>query len=128
VGERDSSRLYAGRFTTGPGQLRNIESILVVLRRAGLSNRDAAYMAFLLSTFLIGFVGGEQAPLSAAVSAGRSPRSYLDELRDRFAGLPPETFPHVVDMAADLTAPDLDSRFEFALDRLLDSIEALRSR
>jgi TetR/AcrR family tetracycline transcriptional repressor len=127
LGYRDSSRLFAGRFTTGPGQLRNIETILGVLRGAGLSNRDAAYMAFALSTFLIGFVGGEQAPLSAAVGAGRSARSYLDELGDRFAALPADSFPHIVELAADLTSPDLDSRFEFALDRLLDGVEALRA-
>ncbi|SDM30014.1 TetR/AcrR family transcriptional regulator [Allokutzneria albata] len=126
LGYRDSSRLFAGRFTTGPGQLRYIETILGVLRGAGLSNRDTAYTVFLLSTFLIGFVGREQAPLSAAVSAGLSPRSYLDDLGVRLAALPPESFPHIVDLAADLVAPDLDSRFEFALDRLLDGVEALR--
>ena len=122
---RDSARLFAGRFTTGRGQLRNMETLLGVLRAAGLSNRDAAYMAFVLSTFLIGFVGGEQAPLSAAVSAGRSPRSYLDDLRVRFAALPAEEFPHVVELAGELTAPDLDGRFDFALDRLVASVEAL---
>ncbi|MFE0020930.1 TetR/AcrR family transcriptional regulator C-terminal domain-containing protein [Amycolatopsis sp. NPDC059021] len=126
LGYRDSSRLFAGRFSTGPGQVRNIETILGVLRGAGLSTRDAAYMTFLLSTFLIGFVGGEQAPLSAAVSAGRSARSYLDDLGGELASLPAESFPHLVASAADLVAPDLDSRFEFALDRLLDGVEALR--
>jgi TetR/AcrR family tetracycline transcriptional repressor len=125
---RDSSRLFAGRFTTGPGQLRVIETILGVLRGAGLSDRDAAYMAFLLSTFLNGFVGGEQAPLSAAVGAGHSARSYLDELGGRLAALPTNSFPHIVELAADLISPNLDSRFEFALERLLDGVEALRRR
>ncbi|GAA3990020.1 TetR/AcrR family transcriptional regulator C-terminal domain-containing protein [Allokutzneria multivorans] len=123
---RDSARLFAGRFTTGPGQLRYIETVLGVLRGAGLSKRDAAYAVFLVSTFLIGFVGREQAPLSAAVSAGVSPRTYLDELGARLAALPEDGFPHIVELAADLVAPDLDSRFEFALDRLLDGLEALR--
>lgn len=122
---RDSARLFAGRFSTGTGQLRNIETILGVLRAAGLSKRDAAYMTFVLSTFLIGFVGGEQAPLSAAVSAGRSPRAHLEELHGQLAALPKDEFPHTVDLAAEMTEPDLDGRFEFALARLLDSVAAL---
>lgn len=127
LGYRDAARLVAGRFTTGPGQLRNIETMLGVLRAAGLSNRDTAYMAFLLSTFLIGFVGGEQAPLSAAVSAGRTARAHLDTLHTQFAALPKDEYPHTVDLAAEMTEPNLDSRFEFALDRLLDGVEALRN-
>ena len=123
---RDSARLFAGRFSTGPGQLRNIETILGVLRSARLSNQDTAYMAFLLSTFLIGFVGGEQAPLSAAVSARRSPRAHLDELQGQLAALPTAEYPHTVELAAEMTEPNLDGRFEFALARLLDGVEALR--
>jgi TetR/AcrR family tetracycline transcriptional repressor len=123
---RDSARLLGGRFATGRGQLGNMETILGVLRGgAGLSPRDAAYTVFLLTTFLLGFVGGEQAPLSAAVSAGRSPRAHLDDLRGQFAALPPEEFPYTVELAAELTEPDLDGRFAFALDRLLDGVEAL---
>jgi TetR/AcrR family tetracycline transcriptional repressor len=127
LGYRDSARLVTGRFTTGPGQLRNIETMLGVLRGAGLSNRDTAYMTFLLTTFLIGFVGGEQAPLSAAVSAGRSPRAHLDTLHNQFAALSQDEYPHTVELAAEMTEPNLDSRFEFALDRLLDGVEPLRA-
>jgi TetR/AcrR family tetracycline transcriptional repressor len=126
LGYRDSARLVTGRFTTGPGQLRNIETMLGVLRAAGLSNRDTAYTTFLLTTFLIGFVGGEQAPLSAAVSAGRSARAHLDTLHHQFAALSKEEFPHTVELAAEMTEPNLDSRFEFALERLLDGVDALR--
>ncbi|MCO5974414.1 TetR/AcrR family transcriptional regulator C-terminal domain-containing protein [Actinoallomurus soli] len=53
------------------------------------------------------------------------PLSYLDDLRDRLAALPAEELPHTVALAGDLTAPDLDTRFAFALDRLLDGIAAL---
>ncbi|MEV0403316.1 TetR/AcrR family transcriptional regulator [Actinoallomurus sp. NPDC050550] len=125
LGRRDSARLLSGRFAAGRGQLRTVEAVLGALRGAGLSDRDTAYALYLLTTFLIGFVGGEQAPLSAAVAAGRPPRSYLDDLRDRLAALPADEFPHTVALAGDLTAPDLDTRFEFALDRLLDGIAAL---
>ncbi|MBP2325990.1 TetR/AcrR family tetracycline transcriptional repressor [Kibdelosporangium banguiense] len=122
---RDSARLLLGRFSTGPGQLRSVETMLGVLRGAGFSGRDASYALFLLTTFISGFVGGEQAPLSASVAAGQSARSYLDDLGSRMAALDAEEFPHTVALAGDLTAPDLDSRFEFALDRLLDGISVL---
>lgn len=127
LGYRDSGRLLAGRFATGPGQLRNIEIVLGVLRGAGLSGRDASYALFLLVTFVLGFVGGEQAPLSSAVSAGQTARSYLDGLRSRLAELPPDQFPRTVELADELTAPNLDSRFEFGLGCLLDGIAALPS-
>ncbi|MCO5997531.1 TetR/AcrR family transcriptional regulator C-terminal domain-containing protein [Actinoallomurus rhizosphaericola] len=59
----------------------------------------------------------------------RSPRAGLPARTsttcDRLAALPADEFPHTVALAGDLTAPDLDTRFEFALDRLLDGIAAL---
>ena len=45
-------------------------------------------------------------------------------LRERFAALPVEHYPTTVELAAELTEPDLDSRFEFALTCLLDGIAA----
>ncbi|HEY4460962.1 MAG TPA: TetR/AcrR family transcriptional regulator C-terminal domain-containing protein [Pseudonocardiaceae bacterium] len=69
---------------------------------------------------------GERGRLSASVADGQTPRDYLDELRDRFAALPVEEYPTTVELAAELTEPDLDTRFEFALTCLLDGIQAQR--
>jgi hypothetical protein len=55
---------------------------------------------------------------------GERTASFRFLIRDRD---PARDVPHVVDMATDLTAPDLDSRFEFALDRLLDGVDTLRT-
>lgn len=123
---RDAARVMHGRFVAGPGQLRNIEVMLAVLREAGFDKRATTYAVFLLTTFLAGFVTGERGRLSAAVADGQTPRDYLDELRDRFTALPVEQYPTTVDLAAELTEPDLDTRFEFALTCLLDGIEARR--
>jgi TetR/AcrR family tetracycline transcriptional repressor len=126
LAHRDAARVMHGRFVGGPGQSRNIEVMLTVLRGAGFGKRATAYAAFLLTTFLAGFVTGERGQLAAPVAAGRAPRDYLDELRDRFAALPADRFPTTVELAAELTEPDLDSRFEFALTCLLDGIAARR--
>lgn len=123
---RDAARVVHGRFVGGPGQLRNIEVMLAVLRGAGFDRRATAYAVYLLTSFLAGFVSGERGQLSAPVAGGRPPRDYLDELRDRFAALPADRFPTTVELAAELTEPDLDSRFEFALTCLLDGIAATR--
>ncbi|MFC4948015.1 TetR/AcrR family transcriptional regulator C-terminal domain-containing protein [Pseudonocardia sp. GCM10023141] len=125
LGYRDSARLLVGRFSTRTGQLLNIEVVLAALRSGGLADRDAAYALFLLSTFVLGSVSGEQAPLSASVLARRSPRMYLDDLRADLAGLPVEVFPHTRSLAAELTEPDLATRFEFGLGCVLDGIAAL---
>jgi TetR/AcrR family tetracycline transcriptional repressor len=60
-------------------------------------------------------------------SAGRSARGHLDTIHNQFAALPKEEFPHTVELAAEMTEPDLDSRFEFAINRLLDGVAALRN-
>lgn len=126
LAHRDAARVLHGRFGTGPGQLRNIEVMLALLRGAGFDKRATTYALFMATTFLIGFVTGERGQLSASVAEGQTPRDYLGELREHFAALPAEQYPTTVDLADELTEPDLDSRFEFALTCLLDGIEARR--
>ncbi|BCJ32988.1 TetR family transcriptional regulator [Actinocatenispora thailandica] len=125
LARRDSARLIAGRFTTGPNGLRNIEALLAVLRAAGLPDRDAAFTAYAWVTALFGFVAAEQNRLSAEVAAGTAPREYLDGLAGRLRAMPPERYPNVVALAGDLTAPDLAARFDFAMDRFLAGIAVL---
>jgi TetR/AcrR family tetracycline transcriptional repressor len=122
---RDSARLVAGRFTAGPYGLRNIEALVAVLRGAGLSDHDAAFTAYAWVTALFGFVAAEQNRLSGQVAAGLPAREYLDGLADRLRAMPPDRYPNVVALAGELTAPDLAARFDFAMGRLLDGIEAL---
>ena len=90
-----------------------------------LEPADAAYAAHMLVTYLFGAVAAEQAPLSASAAAGQSPRSYLDGLRAHFEELPAREYPNIVALAGELTEPDLTTRFDFALERLLDGIAAL---
>lgn len=125
LGRRDSARLLAGRFTTGPNRLRWLEAMLGVLRSAGLGPHDNAYACYFLTVTVLGFVANEQAPLSAEVRNGMPAREFLDGLRDRLAELPAAEYPNTVAHAEQLTGPDLACRFDFAVDRMLDAIEAL---
>ncbi|HEX4225498.1 MAG TPA: TetR/AcrR family transcriptional regulator [Pseudonocardiaceae bacterium] len=128
LAHRDAARVMHGRFGTGPGQLHGIEVMLTLLRGAGFDKRATAYALFMATTFLIGFVTGERGQLSASVAEGQPRRDYLGELRERFATLPAEEYPTTVDLAVELTEPDLDSRFEFALTCLLDGFDRLDGR
>lgn len=120
LARRDAARLIAGRFTTGYG-LRNIEAMLAVLRAAGLSDRDAAFALYGFATTIFGLVAAEQ----NRVAGDTPPREYLDGLADRLRGASRDGYPNVVDLAAELTAPDLAGRYEFTVARLIDGIASL---
>lgn len=126
LARRDAARLIGGRFTTGPHGLRVLDTLLRPLRAAGLSDRDTAYALYLGGVAIFGFVAAEQTPVSAEVAAGMPPRRYLEELGTRLAALPAADYPNVVALAADLTGPDLNTRFEFMLDRLVAGLESGR--
>jgi len=48
--------------------------------------------------------------------------AFKEELQQFFAGLSPDRFPHLVDMAGPLGTGDRDERFEFGLDLLVRGI------
>ena len=53
---------------------------------------------------------------------------YIAELRQYFASLPADRFPHIVAMAVPLTdEAEPDARFEFGLDALVRGIETMKS-
>lgn len=125
LARRDAARLVAGRFTSGPHALRAIDTLLGVLRSAGLSDRDAAYAVYMISTAILGYVAAEQTPVSPEVAAGMPARRYLSDIGEWLGTLPPADYPNVVDLAAELTGPDLDTRFDFLVDRLVASLAPL---
>ncbi|MFD8755236.1 TetR/AcrR family transcriptional regulator [Kitasatospora sp. NPDC059577] len=122
---RDAAKVVAGRLAPGPHLFGLLEDQLDRLREAGFSDAHAALTTYLLSSFVQGFVLQEQSPLSAAEADGASRLEVVGEVRDRFRALPVETFPNLVELAADLTEPDLDVRFEFCVERILDGLATL---
>ena len=119
LARRDGARLLAGRITVGYG-LRNIEAVLAVLRGAGLADRDAAYATYGFATAIFGLVAAEQNR-----SGDTRPREYLDRLADRLRAAPADRYPNVVELADELTGPNLASRYEFTVARLIDGIATL---
>ncbi|WP_406115288.1 TetR/AcrR family transcriptional regulator [Kitasatospora purpeofusca] len=125
LGKRDAAKVVAGRLAPGPHLLRLMEEQLDRLREAGFSPADSAMISYLLGAYVQGFVLQEQSPMAAAETAGAGRREVADAAAERFRALPGAEFPNLVAMADDLTGPDLDARFDFGLDRILDGLAAL---
>ncbi|WP_049714676.1 TetR/AcrR family transcriptional regulator [Streptomyces caatingaensis] len=121
-------RVLAGRFAPGPRSLGPMEEILALLRGVGFGPADTADAAYTLLTWVQGFVLHEAVPMSAAEEHGATPGEAAAEARERLAALPAERYPHLVELAGELSGPGMDSRFAFGLARLLDGLEALRAR
>jgi TetR/AcrR family tetracycline transcriptional repressor len=121
--KRDMQRVSAGRFVLGPPLLRQMETILGVLRGGGLRNRDAAYAIYALLNYVNGFVLFQTAPLSAAQAKGTKRGAVFAELRRQLSALPADAYPNSVALAADLTSENPDARFEFGLDLLVEGLE-----
>ncbi|MFJ2135030.1 TetR/AcrR family transcriptional regulator C-terminal domain-containing protein [Streptomyces sp. NPDC087845] len=125
LAKRDSAKVVAGRLALGPNLLRLMEEQLDRLREAGFSDADAALANYLLGAFVQGFVLQEQSPISASETEGASRSEVARAAADRLRGLPETTFPNLVALAGDLTAPSMEDRFAFGLERLLDGLAAL---
>ncbi|MEU3572922.1 TetR/AcrR family transcriptional regulator [Kitasatospora sp. NPDC036755] len=122
---RDAAKVVAGRLAPGPHLLGLMEDQLDRLRAAGFSDADAAMASYLLGAFVQGFVLQEQSPISASEVLGTSRRDIADAAGDLFRALPAETHPNLVELAGELTEPNMDVRFEFGVQRILDGLAAL---
>lgn len=123
LSKRDSGQVLAGRLQLGPNFLRHAEVILGVLRRAGFSEKDTADSLYSLTQYVQGFVLHETSPLSADVARGADPVHFLEEARDRLSTLPPDEYPNVVAVGERLARKDIEERFNFGLERLLDGLQ-----
>ena len=55
--------------------------------------------------------------------SGGTPAEAMEAVAAELAGLPQESFPHLAEASAHLTAMDLDERFNWGLECLLDGLE-----
>jgi len=125
LAHRDAARLLAITPPFGPRRLRHIETMLKMLRDAGLSPRDAVRAAYHCNNFVTEFAADE-ARFSAY--AGSSRKKTLALARKEFKSLPPAEYPTVVSLADELAADDSDGLFRFGLDIWLAGIEGLVRR
>jgi TetR/AcrR family transcriptional regulator, tetracycline repressor protein len=114
------ARISLGRIPTGPNALQYIERLLAILRAGGLSDNLAVDGSQLLMLVVNGF-GLEE-------NVDATPAQAVEVVRDYFSSLPPERFPNLVAVAAELTNVDTDARFELLLDFFVDGLAARAGR
>ncbi|HWK25802.1 MAG TPA: TetR/AcrR family transcriptional regulator [Solirubrobacter sp.] len=117
---RDAAQLSLGRIPAGPHSLPVLERNLAVLAASALPAHVVAYAADLLALYVGAFAYEESVQTETPASD--------EQLRDYFAALPPDRFPILSGLAAELTAGSVDDRFEFALDVLISGLEAVAAR
>lgn len=125
---RDLAKAFMGRIPFGPNGLRNIESMLKLLRAHGLPDYVAAYLGDLVSQYLVGtavehYMWRERYPDATEENVAEA----MAEVGDYLAALPKEQFPNLTEMARLMTGPaepdsPLADRFELGLDILIRGI------
>jgi TetR/AcrR family tetracycline transcriptional repressor len=128
LAHRDAPRVLASTAPFGPRRLRHIESMLRILRAAGLSGRDAARAAYHCNNFVTEFAADEARFAAFAGAPGAGRRKLFAEARRLFKSLPREEYPTIVELADDLTENDPDALFEFGVEIWLRGIHALARR
>src|SRR5262249_11547992 len=125
---RDAARLLAITAPFGPRRLRHIESVLRVLRAAGLRGRDAARVAYHCNNFVTEFVADEARFEAFASAPGLNRQKLFAHAREQFKSLPPAEYPTIVELAHQLSEDDADGLFQFGLEVWLRAIEGLAKR
>ena len=95
--------------------MRLLENILGILLAGGLDAQDAAWTADILAA---------QVTYSAIEAELRrtDPNALAAEITANFARLPADDFPLITAHAAQLVAGDVDERFRFAIDVVIDGV------
>jgi AcrR family transcriptional regulator len=125
LAHRDGARILALTAPFGPKRLRHIETVLGVLRSAGLSGPDAARAAYHLNNFVTEFVADEGRFAQMASAMGTTTRKMLGDARKYFSSLPKDEFPNIVELAGDLAQDDAEALFQFGFQIWVRAIEHL---
>jgi len=124
---RDIARANMGVVPIGPNAIRIAEGMLAILRTAGVPKRVAALAADTLSLYIVAHA--YEGTLWEKRLEGEGAH-YAERLHDYFSSLPPDRFPHLSSMAAELIGDtdDGEERFEFGLDILVAGVDAAAKR
>lgn len=121
---RDAARVVSGRFVVGPVSAELMERSLAVFRGAGFSPAGAAAALFMVSVvFVQGFVLQETGPMRAVEATGGTPSEAMDVVADELAALPRDRFPRLGEVTPYLVTLNLDDRFAWGLELVLDGLE-----
>lgn len=110
---RDLGRATLGRVPLGPNMMRITEWLLALLRGAGIPVRPAAWFGDIASLFLgAQALEDDLAASDEALEVGAQMGAYL-------AAMPPDLFPTIREVGAELTEGGADDRFQFAVDLMI---------
>ena len=127
LAHRDAAQLLAITMPFGPRRLRHIESLLRILRSAGLSGRDATRAAYHFNNLVTEFVADESRFASMAGTTASSRRKMYAQVRKVFKSLPADVYPVIVELADYLGEDDPDGLFEFGVEVWLRGLGDLSS-
>lgn len=108
------------RPSLGPSSLAIGEYGLGLMRAAGFEPEDAERGPSAVLTYTIGFVALEQPRRRVGFPADGAPFPDLDPPYD---DLPPDRFPHTIELRPRASEFVSDRQFEYGLEQLLDGIE-----
>ena len=114
--------LMESRTNPGPATLRQHDSVIGTLRRAGFSIQMTAHAYSLLDSYVYGFA------LQEAALPFNSPDAVPDVAEAILAQFPSEEYPHLAELAtAHVLQPGYDygNEFEFGFDLILDGLNRL---
>jgi AcrR family transcriptional regulator len=124
VAHGDVARAIFARIPFGENALAGAEWMIRTMRAGGLPDQVIAYACDLLPLYVTAVAYEE------GLYAGENitPEVMLDfnaNMREYYGSVPPERFPNVVALAANLTAGTGDERFEFGLEVLVRGLAAM---
>jgi TetR/AcrR family tetracycline transcriptional repressor len=122
LSHRDAGRIVAGRFVLIGHLARHLEPFARLLQCGGCSDTDIAHGLYAIVIYIQGFVFQQQTPLTGNSAAGTAELRALARGREGLSHLPPDEFPITTALAGPLTRPDIERRFFFGLDLLIDGL------
>jgi TetR/AcrR family tetracycline transcriptional repressor len=120
---RDAVRVIGGRFLAGPHAAVGMERALRVFREAGFCPGDAAAAMYMVSVvFVQGFVLQETVPMRAIEATGGTPEDAMAVVAGELAALPEPQFPRLAEATPYLVAMNLDERFAWGLELIIEGL------
>lgn len=126
VSQGDVARLLAelGIPLGGENVTVAAEGMLAILASAGLPPQVCAYAVDTLSLYVTAVVVEEAARAHHAAAGANAREAQAMRTESYYAALPPDRFPMLTGMTAEMTREVGDERFEFGLDLLLTGLAA----
>jgi AcrR family transcriptional regulator len=113
---------------TGERSMRFAENLLALLRAGGVADRDAAWAIDILPLITTASAVETLVHQRRMAEQGSNWEDTGARLGRVFEALPPDRFPNLTGLRAELTSGDGDARFHFAIDAFLDGLVARAQR